>query len=97
MLLSGIFFFIIFVLFFIIPLDVEKMVSFTTSFFTIVLLAISQFYGVSSAPASPLNAEAREILARATPAAPHWVIYSDSWTGSNAPPDPSTLTGFNAL
>ncbi|KAI0788759.1 glycoside hydrolase family 18 protein [Abortiporus biennis] len=39
-----------------------------------------------------LEHEARSILARATPAAPHWVLYDgDPWI----PPVPSTIEGFN--
>ncbi|GLB41933.1 putative glycosyl hydrolase 18 family protein [Lyophyllum shimeji] len=44
-----------------------------------------------------LNDQAREILARATPAAPHWVAYSDAWTSSSGPPDPSAIKGFNVF
>ena len=37
-------------------------------------------------PYEELGHEAREILARATPAAPHWVVYSDYWLDAGAPP-----------
>ena len=59
-----------------------------------------QFIGVvHSAPTSGLNAtafegldhQARDILARATPAAPHFAIYSDKWVSSSGPPSPSTI------
>ena len=45
-----------------------------------------------------LDHEAREILARATPAAPHWVVYSDEYTsGITGPPAPSAITVSIAL
>ncbi|KAI0073512.1 glycoside hydrolase family 18 protein [Panus rudis PR-1116 ss-1] len=56
--------------------------------------------GVNSAPSSSLDGldnQARDILARATPAAPHFVIYSDKWTGSSSPPAASQLKGYNVF
>jgi len=34
-------------------------------------------------------------LDKRAPDAPHFVIYSDAWPGSSAPPDPSSIDGFN--
>ncbi|KAG6891587.1 hypothetical protein C0992_002625 [Termitomyces sp. T32_za158] len=41
--------------------------------------------------------EAREILSRATPAPPHWVIYWDEFTGAITPPDVTIIKGFNVF
>lgn len=39
-----------------------------------------------------------ELAARATPAAPHFVLYSDQWvSGENGPPDASVISGFNVF
>ena len=63
-----------------------------------VLLASSA--SVLSAPAglNGLSYEARDLVARATPAAPHFVAYSDKWiNGENGPPALSQINGFNVL
>ncbi|KAF7309788.1 Glycoside hydrolase family 18 protein [Mycena indigotica] len=45
-----------------------------------------------------LDHKAREILSRATPAAPHWVIYGDAYVpGTTGPPAVSAVTGFNVF
>ncbi|KAJ7180662.1 glycoside hydrolase family 18 protein [Mycena filopes] len=45
-----------------------------------------------------LDSQARSILARATPAAPHWVIYSDQFvSGTTGPPAASAVAGFNVF
>jgi len=45
-----------------------------------------------------LGHQARDILARATPAAPHWVIYGDEYvSGLTGPPAVSAITGFNVF
>ncbi|KAG6833011.1 hypothetical protein H0H87_012597 [Tephrocybe sp. NHM501043] len=44
-----------------------------------------------------LGNEARDILSRATPAAPHWVAYWDKWDGTTSPPDVSKIEGFNVF
>ncbi|KAJ7224292.1 glycoside hydrolase family 18 protein [Mycena pura] len=45
-----------------------------------------------------LDQQARDILARATPAAPHWVVYSDQFvSGTTGPPAASAVTGFNVF
>ncbi|KAM6497137.1 glycoside hydrolase family 18 protein [Amanita muscaria] len=41
--------------------------------------------------------DALDIVKRATPAPPHFVAYSDKWTGSESPPTPSTINGFNVF
>lgn len=44
------------------------------------------------------NASLVELETNATPAAPHWVIYSDQWvSGENGPPGPSAVKGFNTF
>jgi hypothetical protein len=41
---------------------------------------------------SSRNAPLLELETGATPAASHWVIYSDQWVGGeNGPPDPSAV------
>jgi chitinase len=42
-----------------------------------------------------LSDQARSILARATPAAPHFVVYGDAWDGQTGPPPVSSIKGFN--
>ncbi|KAI6164652.1 glycoside hydrolase family 18 protein [Pisolithus thermaeus] len=38
------------------------------------------------------------LVSRATPAAPHWVIYSDKWvSGENGPPAVSDIKGYNVF
>ncbi|EPQ56341.1 glycoside hydrolase [Gloeophyllum trabeum ATCC 11539] len=45
-----------------------------------------------------LNEQARDILKRATPAAPRWVIYSDKYvSGTTGPPPVSQVTGYNVF
>ncbi|KAF8074843.1 glycoside hydrolase family 18 protein [Lyophyllum atratum] len=44
-----------------------------------------------------LNDQAREIIARATPAAPHWVVYQDAWDGTIGPPAVSKIKGYNVF
>ena len=51
---------------------------------------------VVAAPTSRLDATARKILERATPVAPHWVIYSDKYVSGGAP-DVSDIEGYNVL
>lgn len=56
------------------------------------------FAGVHSNPVNAtlfdgLDQQARDILSRATPAAPHWVIYSDQFvSGTTGPPAVSAVT-----
>ncbi|KAJ7696589.1 glycoside hydrolase [Mycena rosella] len=71
------------------------------------LLAISSFVlcftPVNSGPVNAtvldgLDPQARDILARATPAAPHWVIYGDQFvSGTTGPPAASAIAGFNVF
>ncbi|KAG1746540.1 glycoside hydrolase family 18 protein [Suillus paluster] len=66
------------------------MVSFMLSSLLSVFAAIG---GVLSM--SPMDTT---LSARATPAAPHFVIYSDKWvTGENGPPAVSNITGYNVF
>ncbi len=60
------------------------------------LLTVLSLTGTSTAaPAADfegLDKQARDILARATPAAPHFVVYSDKGTsGITGPPPPSQV------
>ncbi|EKM50458.1 glycoside hydrolase family 18 protein [Phanerochaete carnosa HHB-10118-sp] len=76
------------------------LLSFQSILVAVVLSAFTNVLGVLAAPAGwdKLDHEAREILARATPAAPHWVVYSDEYTsGITGPPAPSAITGFNVF
>ncbi|KAJ7504340.1 glycoside hydrolase family 18 protein [Mycena galericulata] len=58
---------------------------------------------VNSVPANApipdgLDQQARDILERATPAAPHWVVYGDQYvSGTTGPPAASAVTGFNVF
>ncbi|KAI0049520.1 glycoside hydrolase family 18 protein [Auriscalpium vulgare] len=46
----------------------------------------------------PVNETLEVRAAAATPAAPHWVAYSDEWvSGENGPPATSSITGFNVF
>ncbi|KAI0788757.1 glycoside hydrolase [Abortiporus biennis] len=82
-----------------------KMVSFTFSrlLATVAIFTTALFSScVNSASTNVtsfdgLDHEARSILARATPAAPHWAVYSDAWVGSSGPPTPATIKGFNVF
>ncbi|KAJ7155351.1 glycoside hydrolase family 18 protein [Mycena crocata] len=45
-----------------------------------------------------LGQQARDILARAIPAAPRFVIYGDKWvSGTNGPPPTSAVAGYNVF
>lgn len=58
--------------------------------------ALSFISSVTSAPIVELDHSARDILARATPAAPHFVVYSDEWvSGENGPPATSAINVSN--
>ncbi|KAJ6591490.1 glycoside hydrolase family 18 protein [Mycena vulgaris] len=76
------------------------------SFSLIRLLAVSAFLSFAPVNSVPVNstildgldAQARDILSRATPAAPHWVIYSDQFvSGTTGPPAASAVAGFNVF
>lgn len=74
--------------------DTFIMFSRTLSSALSLLIAFTRITTVFSAPVEGdvLDNEARSILARATPAAPHFVVYSDKWvSGENGPPDPSQI------
>lgn len=61
------------------------------------LISLSGIVSAASIPSSldkyaALDTTAREILARATPTAPHFVIYSDKFvSGETGPPDASAV------
>lgn len=68
------------------------MVSIRFSIVTTLLALLSGIYGALAAPVHQFDGEAR-----ATPADPHWVIYTNKWTGGSSPPDPSALKGYNVV
>lgn len=71
----------------------------TASFGIFALAIFSSIRGVLASPLSTLEPEtldlldhdAREILERATPAAPHFVVYADSSDSNTGPPAASAL------
>jgi len=79
------------------------MVSFSLARLTAVVSGFLLFARVSSVPTDAtafdgLGKEARDILARATPAAPHWVIYGDQFvSGTTGPPNASVVAGYNVF
>ena len=53
---------------------------------------------VEKASLDKLDAQARSIIERATPAAPHFVIYSDKFvSGTTGPPPVNQVKGYNVL
>lgn len=75
---------------------------------SIINLALYLLVSLFTAPVSaiPLNGtaftglsgKARSILERATPAAPHWVVYADAYqSGVTGPPATSAIKGFNVF
>ncbi|KAI0924722.1 hypothetical protein AcW2_005518 [Taiwanofungus camphoratus] len=75
-------------------------VSVTRLFVGAALCVLAHFSSVFAAPAQfeGLDKKARDILARSTPAAPHWVAYWDKYTsGVNGAPSVSDLTGYNVF
>ncbi|THH07633.1 hypothetical protein EW145_g3238 [Phellinidium pouzarii] len=76
------------------------MFSRTLSLLLVPFFSLAHLATVFSLPAdvNGLNDNARKILSRATPAAPHFVVYSDEWvSGENGPPDVSEINGFNVF
>ncbi|KAF7356553.1 Glycoside hydrolase family 18 protein [Mycena venus] len=79
------------------------MVSFYLARLAVVASAFLAFARVNSAPTNVtafegLGQQARDILARATPAAPHWVAYGDKFvSGVTGPPPVSSVKGFNVF
>ncbi|KAI0766605.1 glycoside hydrolase family 18 protein [Trametes elegans] len=65
--------------------------------FVVALLVLQ--LGTAAASPTPLEGEAKgELVTRATPAAPHWVLYSDKFvSGTTGPPATSAITGFNTF
>ncbi|KIP08831.1 glycoside hydrolase family 18 protein [Phlebiopsis gigantea 11061_1 CR5-6] len=74
--------------------------SFQRLFAAVALSAITNVCSVFALPAQwdKLDHEAREVLARATPAAPHFVVYGDAYvSGTTGPPAASAINGFNVF
>ena len=86
---------------------------FSSAFRRVAALVVAYFvFQLTTAVASPAPLEGldkqardaladltpRELVARATPAPPHWVVYGDKYvSGTTGPPDASAITGFNVL
>ena len=75
--------------------SVPVMVFIRFSIVAAVLALFSGLYGGLAAPTHQLDERARDVLSRATPAPPHWVIYSDKWHGTSTPPPTSAVSGYN--
>ncbi|KAJ7247665.1 glycoside hydrolase [Mycena haematopus] len=79
------------------------MVSFHLARLAAVALTFFSCPGAYSVPTETtalegLGQQARDVLARATPAAPHWVVYGDQYvSGTTGPPATSAITGFNVF
>ncbi|KAH9479369.1 hypothetical protein JR316_0007959 [Psilocybe cubensis] len=93
------------------PDDYRKLVEFRGRLVAMKISSIWIFtlpiIAICSASAFPVNAttaldlldhNAREVLRRATPAAPHFVVYADSYDPSTTgPPAASAIKGFNVF
>ncbi|KIJ57853.1 glycoside hydrolase family 18 protein [Hydnomerulius pinastri MD-312] len=57
---------------------------------------VGSFAALNGVTSMPLTS--RGLVTRATPAAPHFVIYSDQWvSGENGPPNVTDVTGYNVF
>ncbi|KAH9888971.1 glycoside hydrolase [Cubamyces lactineus] len=86
---------------------------FSSAFRRVAALVVAYFvFQLTSVVASPAPLEGldkqardaladltpRELVARATPAPPHWVVYGDKYApGTTGPPDASAIAGFNVF
>ncbi|KAF8159456.1 glycoside hydrolase [Crassisporium funariophilum] len=75
-------------------------------FSSLVLVFLSIVAQASNTLAFPFNTstsdyasdhDTREISGRATPAAPHFVVYGDAYDGTTGPPAASAIKGFNVF
>ncbi|KAJ6591530.1 glycoside hydrolase family 18 protein [Mycena vulgaris] len=79
------------------------MLSFPLALVAAIASAFLLFPRVNSVPTNVtaldgLGQQARDILARATPAAPHWVVYGDQFaSGTTGPPATSVVAGYNVF
>ncbi|KAJ7091499.1 glycoside hydrolase family 18 protein [Mycena belliarum] len=79
------------------------MVSFTLGCLASIASAFLFFSRANSIPTNVtafegLGQQARDLLARATPAAPHWVVYGDQYVpGTTGPPATSAVNGYNVF
>ncbi|KAJ3504218.1 hypothetical protein NLJ89_g8052 [Agrocybe chaxingu] len=78
--------------------------KFLASLLLVNLISIAANIGVATSPLynatsfdQVLDRDAREILKRATPAAPHFVVYADAYDGTTGPPAASALKGYNVF
>ncbi|KAH8109504.1 glycoside hydrolase family 18 protein [Phellopilus nigrolimitatus] len=64
----------------------------------VLFFTVTHLSSVFSLPVEGLSSSAQSIFTRATPAAPHFVVYSDQWvSGENGPPAVSAIDGFNVF
>lgn len=76
----------------------SEMVSFHLARLAAVAFTFFSCPGAYSVPTETtalegLGQQARDVLARATPAAPHWVVYGDQYvSGTTGPPATSAIT-----
>ncbi|KAF7308782.1 Glycoside hydrolase family 18 protein [Mycena kentingensis (nom. inval.)] len=64
----------------------------------LLLLPASSAIPANSTRFENLDQKGRDILARAVPAAPHWVVYGDKFVpGLTGPPAVSAISGFNVF
>ncbi|KAH8109506.1 glycoside hydrolase family 18 protein [Phellopilus nigrolimitatus] len=74
------------------------MPSKTLAVLAVLFSMVAHLSSVFSLPVEGLSSSARSIIARAAPAAPHFVIYSDKYvSGENGPPNASAIDGFNVF
>ncbi|KAG5641910.1 hypothetical protein DXG03_003977 [Asterophora parasitica] len=59
------------------------------------LAGLATLAGVSAAPVT--NSTTADIVPRGTPRAPHFVVYTDSFTGTTGPPPVAQVKGYNVV
>ncbi|KAH8112366.1 glycoside hydrolase family 18 protein [Phellopilus nigrolimitatus] len=65
---------------------------------SVLFSVVAHLSPVFSLPFEGLDSSAQRILNLATPAAPHFVVYSDEWvSGENGPPNVTDINGFNVF
>ncbi|KJA28077.1 glycoside hydrolase family 18 protein [Hypholoma sublateritium FD-334 SS-4] len=73
-----------------------------STFTRVLVVSIAARFCVSALHLAPealdaLDHDAREILERATPVAPHFVVYADAYDGTTGPPSATLLNGYNVF
>jgi len=80
-----------------VSLSLARIISISSAFLCFARVTVSAV-PVNATIFDGLDQQARDILVRATPVAPHWVIYSDQFvSGTTGPPAVSAVTGFNVF